>query len=76
MVLADNPVRPKSRSESVFHRLLLFRVLLSLWHHLIHMWRSLADKILPRTTHEVAAEEASDDEDKDTGDRVHDGEVG
>lgn len=46
------------------------RVLLSLWHYLYHMWRTLADKLIPRAAHEAAAEEGSDDEEKDTEDET------
>lgn len=69
---AENTIRPKSRSESVLHRILLVRVLLSLWHYLCDVWRSLAEKLIPRAAHEAAAEEASDDEEKDTEDETKD----
>lgn len=68
----ETPIRPKSRPETVLHRILLVRVLLSLWHSLYDLWRSLADTLIPRTVHGAAAEEGSDDEEKDTEDEAKD----
>ncbi|KAF7798931.1 hypothetical protein EIP86_010159 [Pleurotus ostreatoroseus] len=66
----ESPIRPKSRSESVLHRILFVRVLLSLWHYLYDIWRSLADRLVPRTGHEAAADDVSDDEKEDTEDEA------
>lgn len=64
----EKAIRPKLRSESLFHRVFFVHVLFGLWHCLCGAWRSIRARFVPLTEHEVAAEDASDDDEKDTED--------
>ena len=64
----EKALRPKLRSESLFRRLFFVHVLFGLWHYFCGVWRSIRARFVPLAEHEVAAEDASDDDEKDTED--------
>ncbi|PSR75021.1 hypothetical protein PHLCEN_2v9351 [Hermanssonia centrifuga] len=64
----EKAIRPKPYTESLFRRIFFVRVLLSLWQCMYNLWKSVTGRVAQQGVHEVAAEEASDDDEKDTED--------
>lgn len=68
----EKALRPKLRSEGLFHRICFVHVLCALWYYLCGVWRSIQGQFGVIAEHEAAAEDASDDEGKETEDEAKD----
>ncbi|EMD40843.1 hypothetical protein CERSUDRAFT_149311 [Gelatoporia subvermispora B] len=64
---SEKAVRPRT-SEGFFRHLFFVRVILLLWNAICSLWRSITRRGVVRVTHEVAVEDGSSDEEKETED--------
>ncbi|CCM04063.1 uncharacterized protein FIBRA_06222 [Fibroporia radiculosa] len=69
---SERAIRPISGSNSILRSLFFTRLVLSFWNAICSAWRSLTGQSSARTVDEVAVEDASEEEEKDTEDESKD----
>ncbi|CAL1701065.1 unnamed protein product [Somion occarium] len=71
---SEKVTRAKSSTETLLRRIFFIRVLLSLWHWLYNLWRSVTRQNVMTRAPDVVVEEGSDEDEKDTEDESKDEE--
>ncbi|KAI0347089.1 NIF-domain-containing protein, partial [Trametopsis cervina] len=67
----EKVLRPNA-VDNIFYRMFFVRVLLSLWHYVSKLWHATMARFTRQGSHQVIAEEVTDDDEKDTEDERKD----